>query len=110
MVMKRRDHLLLEAVAEKDNEEEIMGKLLVVSLWNSVLYNQMTCYFIVPQSKRIADTLLDANRADEGYHSGTTAIACLVQEDQLIVANAGDSRCVLSSGGHYCACTECQSR
>ena len=34
-----------------------------------------------------------------GIHSGTTAVACLLRENQLIVANAGDSRCILSCKG-----------
>lgn len=35
----------------------------------------------------------------EGYESGTTAVVCLIKDNQIIVANAGDSRCVLSSDG-----------
>lgn len=36
---------------------------------------------------------------EEGYHSGTTAVVCIVKGDELTVANAGDSRCVVSSKG-----------
>ena len=35
----------------------------------------------------------------EGYECGTTAVVCLVKGQQVIVANAGDSRCVLSRNG-----------
>ena len=36
---------------------------------------------------------------DEGYHSGTTAVVCILKGNELTVANAGDSRCVVSSKG-----------
>lgn len=36
---------------------------------------------------------------EEGYHSGTTAVVCILKGDELTVANAGDSRCVVSSKG-----------
>ena len=36
---------------------------------------------------------------EEGYHSGTTAVVCIIRGDELTVANAGDSRCVVSSKG-----------
>lgn len=51
-----------------------------------------------PQLKR--SILEGIIRDDEGYQSGTTAIVCLLTGEQLVVANAGDSRCVLSSGGN----------
>ena len=35
----------------------------------------------------------------EGYECGTTAVVCLVKGKQVIVANAGDSRCILSRNG-----------
>lgn len=35
----------------------------------------------------------------EGYESGTTAVVCLIRNGEITVANAGDSRCVLSSKG-----------
>lgn len=34
-----------------------------------------------------------------GSDSGTTAVVALIRGKQLIVANAGDSRCVVSEGG-----------
>lgn len=34
-----------------------------------------------------------------GSDSGTTAVVALIRGRQLIVANAGDSRCVVSEGG-----------
>ena len=37
----------------------------------------------------------------EGYECGTTAVLCMVKGGELIVANAGDSRCVLSRNGVY---------
>lgn len=36
---------------------------------------------------------------DEGYHSGTTAVVSVLSEDMITVANAGDSRCVVSLKG-----------
>lgn len=39
------------------------------------------------------------HKDSEGYESGTTAVVCLVRNGEIIVANAGDSRCVLSSKG-----------
>lgn len=36
---------------------------------------------------------------EEGFHSGTTAVVCVLKGDELTVANAGDSRCVVSSKG-----------
>ena len=38
---------------------------------------------------------------EEGYHSGTTAVVCILKGDELTVANAGDSRCVVSSKGQH---------
>ena len=35
----------------------------------------------------------------EGYESGSTALVCVIRGQKVIVANAGDSRCVLSSKG-----------
>ena len=35
----------------------------------------------------------------EGFDSGTTAVVCLLHKGEVIVANAGDSRCVLSRQG-----------
>ncbi|KAH7444971.1 hypothetical protein KP509_02G100100 [Ceratopteris richardii] len=34
-----------------------------------------------------------------GPNSGSTAVVALLQNDKIVVANAGDSRCVLSKGG-----------
>ena len=39
------------------------------------------------------------NRPKEGYCSGTTAVVGILREKEFIVANAGDSKCVLSSKG-----------
>jgi len=39
------------------------------------------------------------SRAKEGYYSGTTAVVGILREKEFIVANAGDSKCVLSSKG-----------
>ena len=36
---------------------------------------------------------------EEGFHSGTTAVVCVLKGVELTVANAGDSRCVVSSKG-----------
>ena len=48
---------------------------------------------------------------EEGYHSGTTAVVCILKGDELTVANAGDSRCVVSSKGlfylHICTSVQC---
>lgn len=41
----------------------------------------------------------------QGYHSGTTAVVGILREDDFIVANAGDSKCVLASKGMYICCT-----
>lgn len=35
----------------------------------------------------------------QGYHSGTTAVVGILRENDFIVANAGDSKCVLASEG-----------
>lgn len=47
----------------------------------------------------------------QGYHSGTTAVVGILREDDFIVANAGDSKCVLASKGTYvymlyCICVQ----
>ena len=41
------------------------------------------------------DFLIQANRL--GWDDGSTAIVALIANDHIYVANAGDSRCVLSS-------------
>ena len=35
----------------------------------------------------------------EGYESGTTAVVCVIYKGDIIVANVGDSRCILSRQG-----------
>lgn len=35
----------------------------------------------------------------EGYESGSTAVVCIIRGQKVIVANTGDSRCILSSKG-----------
>ena len=37
--------------------------------------------------------------SEEGHESGTTAVVCLLRGSDVFVANAGDSRCVMSSRG-----------
>lgn len=37
--------------------------------------------------------------AKQGYRSGTTAVVGILREKEFIVANAGDSKCVLSLKG-----------
>lgn len=37
----------------------------------------------------------------QGYHSGTTAVVGILRDNNFIVANAGDSKCVLGSRGKY---------
>ena len=37
----------------------------------------------------------------QGYHSGTTAVVGILRENDFLVANAGDSKCVLSHKGTY---------
>ena len=37
--------------------------------------------------------------AKQGYHSGTTAVVGILRENDFVVANAGDSKCVLASKG-----------
>lgn len=39
--------------------------------------------------------------SEEGHESGTTAVVCLLRGTQVLVANAGDSRCVMSSNGEW---------
>ncbi|XP_003383191.1 PREDICTED: probable protein phosphatase 2C 60 [Amphimedon queenslandica] len=41
----------------------------------------------------------DEYHDSEGHESGSTATVCLIKTNILYVANAGDSRCVLSSNG-----------
>ena len=41
----------------------------------------------------------EANSDLEEPSSGCTACATLIRDNKLIVANAGDSRCVMSKGG-----------
>jgi serine/threonine protein phosphatase PrpC len=55
----------------------------------------------------------DSSRMFQGAHSdfsgptsGSTAVVALVRGDKIVVANAGDSRCVLSRGGKVCSCRE----
>ncbi|XP_064382077.1 protein phosphatase 1G-like isoform X2 [Halichondria panicea] len=38
-------------------------------------------------------------QSEEGHESGTTAVVCLLRGEKVFVANAGDSRCILSSNG-----------
>lgn len=52
---------------------------------------------------------LSSSRVEEewkGPAAGCTAVCALIRNDELIVANAGDSRCVLSRGGKAVALTE----
>lgn len=51
---------------------------------------------------------LSSSREEEwhGPAAGCTAVCAMVREGELVVANAGDSRCVLSRGGHAVALTQ----
>ncbi|KAI6657032.1 Phosphatase 2C gamma [Oopsacas minuta] len=42
---------------------------------------------------------LNRKNKSEGFDSGTTAVVCVIYKGDIIVANAGDSRCVLSRQG-----------
>ena len=35
----------------------------------------------------------------QGYHSGTTAVVGILRESDFVVANAGDSKCIIASKG-----------
>lgn len=49
-----------------------------------------------------------ANRRDkQGYHSGTTAVVGILGDNEFVVANAGDSKCVLSLKGILIYKSEC---
>ena len=43
----------------------------------------------------------------QGYHSGTTAVVGVLRENDFIVANAGDSKCVLASKGKPVHARDC---
>lgn len=44
-----------------------------------------------------------------GPTCGSTACVALIRNSQLVVANAGDSRCVISRGGKVCYSCSCLS-
>jgi protein phosphatase 1G len=47
--------------------------------------------------------LQQGNHSDfEGPTCGSTACVAIIRNDQLVVANAGDSRCVISRKGQVC--------
>uniref|UniRef100_A0A7C9EUN9 protein-serine/threonine phosphatase n=1 Tax=Opuntia streptacantha TaxID=393608 RepID=A0A7C9EUN9_OPUST len=59
-------------------------------------------YFASGETEQEADEGLAKEEDDsdlEGPCSGCTACAVIIRDNKLIVANAGDSRCVLSKGG-----------
>eukprot|EP00753_Platysulcus_tardus_P004266 PLAT12526.44.p1 GENE.PLAT12526.44~~PLAT12526.44.p1 ORF type:complete len:385 (+),score=120.10 PLAT12526.44:82-1236(+) len=63
----------------------------------------------VALSKAFLDTdaaLRKQPRMIHGDESGTTAVSVLLTDDYMIVANAGDSRCVLCTGGRVIALSE----
>jgi Protein phosphatase 2C len=55
-----------------------------------------------------AESLPDGRPASRwtGPSAGCTAVVAVVRGDQLVVANAGDSRCVFSRGGRAVAMTQ----
>jgi len=51
-----------------------------------------------------ADTFMYENRASNGGpNAGCTAVVAVIVKDEIVVANAGDSRCVFSRGGQAVA-------
>ena len=47
----------------------------------------------------LAPCKLTRKKDKEGFDSGTTAVVCVIHKGEIIVANVGDSRCVLSRQG-----------
>ena len=61
-----------------------------------------TCFHYIDKRLCVDNDHKESNndyKDSEGYESGTTAVICLVRNGEIVVANAGDSRCVLSSKG-----------
>ena len=53
----------------------------------------------VDSEKKKSRYKLTRDNKNEGFDSGTTAVVCVIHKGEVIVANAGDSRCVLSRQG-----------
>lgn len=66
-----------------DGKEEVCRVATLCAVWCCVCFSY--CLFLV--------------HLQPGSDSGTTAVVALIRGKQLIVANAGDSRCVVSERG-----------
>lgn len=72
--------------------------------------------FLSPTRKRlhpVDDASMDTRKKSpskamdkQGYHSGTTAVVGVLRDSEFIVANAGDSKCVLACRGTYVSTKE----
>lgn len=54
-----------------------------------------------PFSTFFVDDKYDELRKSAGYSSGCTAVVALLRKYELYVANAGDSRCIVSRNGNH---------
>lgn len=79
---------------EEGVRQSTSGFGTLLGLWWLVLVPLLTRYGAREWSLSIIICLLQP-----GSDSGTTAVVALIRGKQLIVANAGDSRCVVSEGG-----------
>ncbi|KAH7098999.1 protein phosphatase 2C Ptc2 [Auriculariales sp. MPI-PUGE-AT-0066] len=98
------DHNTFFAVYDGHADESIVSKFASESVWQKLKANE--AYASKDYSKAFVDAFLatDAEiRANNLVEEtgGATAVAMIyTTDDEIFVANAGDSRCVLSSMGH----------
>lgn len=84
------------------------AKFCAKHLPHSILMNDspdvvhVLCDSFVDVDRKLARIGRDMRVTEPGHpdHVGCTAVACLIRTDDIVVANAGDSRAVLSRGGH----------
>lgn len=88
-----------KSTADSDPKSPSLSKESIVPQRSQAVHDQPTSEPHSKESIEKAEPLQGAASSYKGPSAGCTAVVALVQGEALLVANAGDSRCVVSEAG-----------